>query len=210
MACSDLITQESFHQSQFDITIVWRQGARGDFEVTYPKGFWQSWGAGMRDGAIRFIISLISLRNDKTGHANAILYDKSTNEMERFDPHGAWELSKYKLKELDAQIKADFDVRRYLLPAKVKYFRPDQYCPKIPIFQRTQGLEPPGMDPRGTCSVWRLWYLDMRLSNPNVPRQDAVILAQRKLEQKGSFNRFIKAYTQYLLKCVAAMNRPLY
>ena len=60
----------------------------------------------------------------------------------------------------------------------------------------------PGKDVRGNCAVWRIWYVHTRLANPHINRKDLILMASRKLENIGSFYKFIKSYQLYLLSAM--------
>jgi hypothetical protein len=196
LVCMD----ENKNHNQNESTIVWKEVADKTFSLKYPSQFWESWARGMYDGAIRFILAFVSVRAQGSSHANVLIYDKTTKELERFDPHGQWEIEKFNHKGLDAKLKEDFAQRTDIMPAKFKYLTPAQYCPVHAVFQAKEGDEIPGEDLRGNCAVWRLWYINIRLANPNVPRKELILIAQKKLEEKGSLYKFIKSYTLYILQ----------
>ncbi len=185
---------------QNELTIIWKELADGTFSLKYPPQFWESWSRAMYDGAIRFIMAFVSVRAQGSSHANVIIYDKTNKELERFDPHGQWEIEKFNHKGLDLRLHEDFAAQKDVMPAKFKYLTPAQFCPSHAIFQAKEGDEIPGEDLKGNCAVWRLWYISIRLANPNVPRKELILIAQRKLEEKGSLYKFIKSYTLYILQ----------
>jgi hypothetical protein len=131
---------------QSELTIIWKEVADKDFSLKYPSQFWESWSHAMYDGAIRFIIAFVSLRAQGSSHANVLIYDKTTKELERFDPHGQWEIEKFNHKGLDMRLKEDFAAQREMMPAKFKYMTPAQFCPLTAIFQAKEGDEIPGED----------------------------------------------------------------
>ncbi len=180
--------------------ILWKQQdeTTDSFQLTYPAGFWEEWAQAMNDPAIRFIVALVTIQAlNSDGHANVVIYDKSTHEVERFDPHGRWEIERFNHAGLDARLKEDFTKQ---LPPKLKYLTPKSFCPATAIFQAKEVNMIPGDDLKGNCAVWRLWYIHLRLANPDVPRKKLIVIAQKKLEEKGNLYKFIKAYTLYILQ----------
>lgn len=180
--------------------IVWKQHDESldSFQLTYPEGFWEDWTKAMYDPSVRFIVALVNIKAQRSdGHANVIIYDKTTNEIERFDPHGRWEIERFNHAAMDATLKQDFEAK---LPAKLKYLTPKSFCPATAIFQAKEVNMIAGEDLRGNCAVWRLWYINLRLANPDVPRKKLIVIAQKKLEEKGNLYKFIKAYTLYILE----------
>jgi hypothetical protein len=115
--------------------VIWKQHDESldSFKLTYPTGFWEEWAKAMNDPTIRFIVALVTIRAQQSvGHANVIIYDKNTHEVERFDPHGRWEIERFNHASLDAQLKEEFSKR---LPPKLKYLTPKSFCPATAIFQ---------------------------------------------------------------------------
>jgi hypothetical protein len=185
-----------------DFKIMWKWSKKDEeFKLTFPKGFWDTWKQGMYDPTIRFIISYLSLKAELGAHANVIIYDKATNEMERFDSHGQYLSEKYRSELLDEQLKEAFKEHDDIVPKdKFKYFAPISYCPKMPVFQSKEVDDIPGVDLTGNCAVWRLWYVNIRMENPTVNRKKLVRLAAHKLEHVGGLYNFIKSYQLYIHK----------
>lgn len=192
-----------------DAMVIWRQHDESpdSFELTYPTAFWEEFSNAMFDASIRFVVAFVSIQaQNSEGHANVIIFDKSTNEVERFDPHGRWEIERFNHAGLDARLKEDFMSRTDIFPPKLKYLTPKNFCPATAIFQAKEVNMIPGDDLKGNCAVWRLWYINLRLANPDVPRKKLIVIAQKKLEDKGNLYKFIKAYTLYILQNIKAEN----
>lgn len=117
----------------------------------------------------RFVFIPLCLQSPVPGstHANALLCDKKKGTVERFEPHGAraYELFKdYHYESLDEQLAAYFK-QEYGL----EYIAPITYCPAL----GPQSIEH-YITESGYCATWSLWYIDMRLSNPDVARDKLV------------------------------------
>lgn len=170
-------------------------------DLTLPDKFWEMWSEAQYDPSIRFIITFVHLRSKGNGlHANVLIYDKSTNEMERFDGLGPDINPLYKVNRFDRKILRLFDQQKEIFPSPITYLTPLDYCPKMPVFQSKELDELPGKDMRGNCAVWRFWYIDVRLANPHLNRKALVKLAAKKLENTGSLYKFIKMYQSHLLQ----------
>ena len=163
------------------------------FDVAVPEGFWEGWDTTLHDPAIQFMITMVTAKSSQGGlHANVLIYDKRTNEMERFDGTGTQTHESYNLPAFDKIAIEKFTEKT---PPKFKYFSPFDYCPrKLAIFQARELDDIPGVDVTGNCAVWRLFYVDVRLANPKLTRKQVVNFATKKLEKVGSFYRFIKSY----------------
>jgi hypothetical protein len=141
-------------------------------------------------------------------HANMLFYDRNDRTMERFEPYGV-KLSKARLADLDEQIETAFKTNignDFLM----KYYAPMDYCPKIGVrrvfymgFQTEQEKREetkPG-DPKGFCQVWSIWYVHLRLLNPDVERGELIRRAIVILnESDESMTEFIRNYSEFLVK----------
>jgi hypothetical protein len=171
-----------------------------------PPKFWDLWKEAMLDPNIKIIIAFVLVSSYHKGqppifHANALIYDKITNELERFDGLADAANPSFRLPKFDKVIVEEFNKQvPEIFQKPVRYFTPADYCPKFPVFQRLEYLEVPGMDPNGNCAVWRFWYINVKLANPHLKRKDLVLLAMKKLKNMGNVYKFIKGYQAYLLQ----------
>jgi hypothetical protein len=179
-----------------------------------PPGFWDGFRAAMQDPKIRFVVVNLSINSQELGwhHANALIYDKNINEIERFDPWG-YSHAKYATDELDAELARQLAEHRDMFPrgaAPAAVLKPEDYCPRLPrtgFFQVAEAWEPAkglayANGDMGNCVQWRVYYMHLRLANPALRRDQVAALAQRKLASlhAGGFHRFIKAYQVYMLR----------
>ena len=180
--------------------LAWRYDEtkeRHYFQVPHSL-FWKAWEKGIKSEA-RFLIILMTLREKDGGvHANVLIFDKENNELERFDSIGAVVHENYNTDALDIEILKLFNSQKgKLVPADYKYIRPKDFC-AAELFQSKETDEISVEDTRGNCAVWRAWYIDIRLANPDVLRQHLVKIAMQKLEDFGSLSTFIKSYQVHL------------
>ena len=145
----------------------------------------------------RFMVGTISL----TLHLNAFVYDMQLQTLEIFEPHGAGSAAladEYP----DEMYTAIYTVMRRYVPIK-KLIRPDDYCPRGPqVLDANMSSMFNAMlikdKPIGYCGAWSLYYLDLRLSNPDIPQETLI----------SSFNArfwynsltFINAYSNFIIK----------
>lgn len=192
-----------------DFKIRWKfKHAKGKHLLYFPSEFWENWENAMEDKNIRFIIAFVGLTEENEGaHANILIYDKHTNEMERFDPLGRDTNEAYHIEEFDkAVVKKMTDKLEDVWPdGKFEYFTPMDFCPKMPIFQSRELDEIPGVDLRGNCAVWRLWYVHIRLANPDITRETLIKYAISETKNVGNLHKFIKSYQMYILKSIGVI-----
>lgn len=132
----------------------------------------------------RFVYIVLVIHNPLGGaHANGLLYDTKTENLERFEPHGSGAPLKYTV--ITAPVaKMIKDFLEANLGIKIKRFnQPKSVCPKqgwqlkegLPrlsnsVFNKTWLIN-------GYCAAWSLYFIILRAHNPNIPSkklQDAV------------------------------------
>jgi len=206
----------SSNSSSDENRIRWKQDkTTGEFSIHMSDKIWDVWDDAMVDPTLRFLVVLVSLNLPWGAHANVLIYDKSSNELERFDPHGYDEISKFGHDKLDNILKETWtkhlDESNIKIKRKFRFFSPKQYCPrKAYVFQASESaaLFVSNSDSRGTCAVWRLWYIQVRLSNPNLNRKEVVLFATKKLNENGNVRNFIKMYQKYISMLVSRSKKP--
>jgi len=154
----------------------------------------------INDKKKRFIIIPLGIELEKGSHANYLIYDKTTKELERFEPYGSSapyqfdynpnlldNIIKYKFMEIDDQIK---------------YFPPSSYMPKIGFqyFDVLEGAEYIS-DPGGFCALWSIWYTDQRLMYSDINRKSLVKKLMKSIKTKNiSFKKIIRNYSMDIIE----------
>ncbi|KAJ3273822.1 hypothetical protein HK104_004218, partial [Borealophlyctis nickersoniae] len=163
-----------------------------------PENFFQD----CLNSSERFVFIPLCLLSPESpgGHANALLLDKRgqttipglRGTIERFEPHGArsYEIFKdYHYDVMDVSLSAYF---RNLFD--LEYISPANYYPYL----GPQSLEH-YIDADGYCAVWSLWYIDMRLTYPDVPRETLIKGMFDKLHDKlsqGTLEEYLVNYSK--------------
>nr|QBK91278.1 MAG: regulator of chromosome condensation protein [Pithovirus LCPAC202] len=142
-------------------------------------------------------------------HANFLIYDKKLNEIELFEPHGHQTL--FESSDMNLAIKNLFE--NMTIKGKdspIKYVSPLDFCPKI-SFQSSQNA--PDDKELGTCFAWSIWYVDFRLSNPDIPRKELINQAMKYLsgpdKGKSLFDDFILRYSRDIQKYIFEVAKVL-
>jgi hypothetical protein len=145
---------------------------------------------------IRFIIIPLGIELEEGSHANYLIFDKKTYELERFEPYGSSSPYKfnYNSKLLDSVLNFKFNE----IDISIKYVSPDKYLPKIgfqyfDVYEaKTQKIGDPG----GFCALWSIWYADMRLSYPDIDRVSLVNKLLKEIKRNNiSFKDLIRNYS---------------
>ena len=144
---------------------------------------------------IRFVIIPLGIEIPEGSHANYIIFDKQTYELERFEPYGSNSPSNYDYNEhlLDSILSFKFN-EIY----NIKYISPSKYLPKI-SFQYLDVYERKTKkigDPGGFCALWSIWYTDMRLTYPDYDRKILADKLLKDIRSEGlSFKNLIRNYS---------------
>lgn len=144
-------------------------------------------------------IELINENNNICSHANYLIWDLHTREVERFEPHGSDSPHglDYNPKLLDSQLENKIN----LLNLDFKYIRPEDYLPKISFqIKEINELKNDYIgDPNGFCALWCIWWCDLRISNYNIPRKELVyLLNQELINGNHSYKKLIRDYSYYI------------
>jgi hypothetical protein len=148
----------------------------------------------------RFIVIPVGIELKNGSHANYMIYDRDTHEIERFEPHGSTTPPglNYNPDLLDDVLEKRFK----LVDEKLIYIRPHAYLPKIgfQIIDATESSRKKIGDPGGFCALWSLWYTDMRLTYPHINRQKLVKkLMSNMISDNISFRNMIRNYSKYII-----------
>jgi ankyrin repeat protein len=159
-----------------------------------------NWIVKNKSDIFKWFIVPIGIELGSFAHANYLLIDIELMEVERFEPHG----SSYPVGLNYEPELLDMFISSYLDESglKFKYFKPKDYLPKIG-FQTIEINELKSDyigDPNGFCALWCIWWVDMRLSNPNIPRIKLVKQLNKELiNSKISYKKLIRDYSQYII-----------
>ena len=160
----------------------------------------------------RFVVIPLVIRNIGVhkSHANMIIYDKTNKTAERYEPEGFIQMGANRLvyEDIDRDIAEFFSSSGFIHDIS-DYFGPVNFCPNWPEWvegkighQKLQKLER-GKNKKVMCAAWSIWYADMRLSNPDKPR-DAIIHESIDSMKTSGFGKFIQKYLSCISKVKTA------
>ena len=132
-------------------------------------------------------------------HANLLIFDTATGELERFEPNGFLRGACFNPPGINKILQDAFNKNVYKGMVK-RVLSPLHFCPvgfqKIQAFEQgergfykhggpgKQGgvdVEKPN-EPGGWCAAWVIWYAELRLMNPNKTREQVISMAHNKLK----------------------------
>lgn len=133
--------------------------------------------------------------SSNSAHANFLIYDTRRKQMERFEPEF---FGNNKRVELDDALLSYFNKK---IPGLIqKYFTPVDYIPlyNYQMFQQWENVDVPN-DPGGFCLAWSIWYADMRMTYPDIPREKLIEMATKKLTLHPKLlTGYIRDYAAFL------------
>ena len=158
------------------------------------------WMVNNKSNGCRWFIVPIGIEFNSFSHANYLIIDIETMEIERFEPHGAYPPVGYNY----APELLDTTISNYIGESglEFKYFKPIDYLPKIG-FQTIEINELKADyigDPNGFCALWCIWWTDIRLSNPDITRTKLIkLLTKELINNKYSYKKLIRDYSYYIV-----------
>ena len=153
----------------------------------------------------RFIIIPIGIEMNQGSHANYIIIDKNSYEIERFEPNGSGNPYNfnYNGNMLDKILEKKFTEIFEKFDKKIKYFKPSDYLPKISLqmLDITEKKKKKIGDPGGFCALWSLYYTDMRINYKDIPRKKIIeYIINTVKEQNLSYKNIIRNYAFGILE----------
>jgi ankyrin repeat protein len=151
-----------------------------------------------------FIIPLgieINIDNNLLGHANYIIMDFELLTIERFEPHGSE--SPYGLNYNASLLDNTLENKFTSFNLGFKYLSPHTYLPKIgfQIMEIKEKKNDYIGDPNGFCALWCIWWIDIKLSNPNISSKILQeLLFKEIINNYMSFKKIIRDYSSFIIE----------
>ena len=149
----------------------------------------------------RFFIIPLSMEYPTSGaHFNLLIGDNENNIIERFEPYGS---------VINEKVHTQFDKEFQTFLKKQKldftYIKPEEFIKKNSF----QELEEKQIDQeigsirkddyRGYCGMWSVWFIDLKMNNPNLSSKKLLDDSLKKMKGKN-FRRFIRNYTNHIIE----------
>lgn len=148
----------------------------------------------------RFIIVPLGIEMKNGSHANYLIYDKQTKEIERFEPHGGSTPIgfNYNSQLLDELLEEYFKS----IDKNIRYVAPNEYIPIIgfQIMDMHEEKYKRIGDPGGFCALWSIWYVDQRLTYHSYSRDKLIDILFENINIKGiSYRNMIRNYSRNII-----------
>ena len=139
----------------------------------------------------RFGIVFLSIFNPNLLHANVLIYDFKKLTVERFEPYGNTSI-------IDNEID-DLLEEELTWSTGLTYKRPKDYLPYAgfqTISDENNIMNSKSGDFGGFCLAWCLWYIEIRLKNPDVEPNILIMKIVNKLNKLNyKFIEYIRNYS---------------
>ena len=185
-----------------DIGVLWRPHPLSKrFRASFPGGrrsyIESAKRCQKRQKKGRFILSILTLVNEiGDHHANILMYDRETRQLERFDPYQRSHPS-YHTELLDPILEEVFREIDPLYACQVVPPGTDFFLGQgLQLRAEMENIQHPE-DPGGFCQPWTFLYADTRMSFPS--QDPAMIVRQFERmagENKQPLTMFIRKYAQ--------------
>jgi len=178
-------------------------------KLVMPRKFWEIF---YRCDGKRYIIFPFGYSCvDGGGHANIMIYDSYNLTLERFEPYG--DLTDMITNTNKKCFNVDVDEMLFDLFAEkglvIEYFPPSNFIPPKGL-QKIQENERKmsNKDPEGFCTMWSLFYCDLRLSNPNVRREKLLDYTIKSFKRNNkSLTNFIRDYANIVSELAPCLTK---
>ena len=157
----------------------------------------------------RFFAIPLSIEYPDSGpHFNILIGDNKNKLIERFEPYGAY---------VDEKVHEHFDkdLKAFLKKFNLyfSYKNPDEFCPASGF----QELEENNIqkkkasvrknDYRGYCGMWSMWFIEMKIRNPDLPSDKLLKKALKEMrrlkdnkKEKFTYRRFVRNYKDHIIE----------
>ena len=149
----------------------------------------------------KFIIIPLGIELKCGSHSNYLIFDKRTNEIERFEPYG--NSMPYGFNYNGALLDTILTEYFTNIDSDIKYIKPDKYLPKIGFqhFDSNEQNKYKICDPNGFCAMWCIWYTDQRITFDNLTRDKLVENLFDSLKMNNiSFRNMIRNYSSNIIE----------
>lgn len=148
-----------------------------------------------------YMIKITLIISSQFTHANILLIDIENLSVRRFEPYG--------ISDVNDEIFLDRllgELISKILKKKIKYYRPGDYLSGL----RFQSISNDGDsslkkngDPGGYCLAWCLWYIELKLNNPDIEEEKLLKIASNKIIKRyksteNPYLYFIRDYARHL------------
>ena len=140
----------------------------------------------------RFIVMILRLSTNDHAHQNILIYDKQLKQLQRFDPNGYTGI--FGFKDINKLIQDGFKKHGLKIDSFLDTL---DYCPRMGFQALEIGERPSSaIEIGGFCHIWAMWFLELRLKNPDMTIQQVTKYAMDSLK-KVEYVNFIRNFSEF-------------
>jgi ankyrin repeat protein len=144
---------------------------------------------------IRFILFKLVLISPSGLHSNILIYDKHTNILERFEPYG--DIPHLNSDKLNEMLQNKF---KDIIKSDIIFITPNNNLKNI-SFQTISNENDDTVrklgDPGGYCLAWTFWYIEMKITNPNITSNQLIEKALHEIIHVKKYTNLIDFIRNY-------------
>jgi ankyrin repeat protein len=191
---SDFYVNNRIIRSDFlNFEIIWSYQT-----IFFPSGLDKLFINFLSDKKTRYFVIPIGIELAQGSHANMLLYDRTHNILERFEPDGSKPPNGfyYFPDELDTYIYQYFTP---LIKSTFEYAKPLNSIPRV-SFQRYEIFESNNKlsEPRGYCGAWCSWYIYQRIRTGIKMKKLIPKLLQKIRSSNVKFKQIVRNYASMM------------
>jgi hypothetical protein len=155
------------------------------------------------DKNIKIIIVpiIIDHIDENVAHSNVLIYRKKYNEIEHFEPHGAYfNLDKKegnKMKNIVLRfINASNELLKENKKKQIKFIPSNEVCPAINGLQALEAAsiltKPDGSEEEGYCAIWNNFFTEVCLRNPDMKSSEIMDILFKFFKNKKNIEDYLR------------------
>ena len=151
----------------------------------------------------RFIVIFFSIYFDGGGHANALIYDKQEETLERYEPNGNLDSKLYSPDKLDFELQRVFTIitKKDISEENNTFFGSKYYSTwGIQLMENFNGSPDSLEFEEGYCFFWSALFIQYRINYPDISRKEIIPfiyrIARESLDKKNNFQPMVILYPE--------------
>lgn len=211
-----IVPKENWEAHPYYYAIRWELEQRIDkngnlyerFQLYYPDVLDDFMHKTLDDSSKRFIVLILGIsgRSESVKHANALVIDTNNMTVERYEPNqGYWErdfedVVSTRDPRFENGTKLDRALETLFQSYGLSYINPDTICPIGLHRHNWRSVSGMVEEIGGHCLTWTTFYIDLRLSNPDLDSCTLHQYALDEIRREGSFQHFINGYNAFMIR----------
>lgn len=175
--------------------------SKSSMEFSIPTVYGEFIKKAMNDVSKTLVVMFVAI-DYKGTHSNPLIIDKLAGTVERIEVNAPMMDYSYGYNDLtlDEKLKDLVENHPDMKEYGLRYIPALEACPyglhRAEYMEVTENVKDIG----GRCAEWSIYYMDLRASNPTIPREKLYSYALERIKKTGSVKHFIAGYMNELVK----------